>query len=164
MTGLDARASRRRSVLGAFGADGHPEDRFWARPSDLAGVGFLRDARVDGDRLRVEVWVHNLLFYLDSTILASFGDLANIRDIPFGARVAFSGNVRAITDEGVRLGRLNMHPCGVPIERAVLTPTRDESNRTILFGEVAIPDPDPGQPSFLVVIGGKGVHLATEED
>lgn len=163
MTLPEARTWGRQAFLGGFDLHGHPDDRYWARPSDLAGVGFLRLAEVQGDRTQVEVRVRNLTFYLDTTILASIGDLANLRDITLGARVAFSGSVRSITERGVRLGRLNLHPCAVEIEKAVLTPTRDAATKTILFGEVAIPDPDPGNPSFLLFLEGNNVRLGARE-
>ena len=158
------RKDRRRSILSAYGIVGsHPDDQYWSRPADLAGVGFLAGVSKDGDQLTVEVRCRDLIFYLESTILASVGDLYNVKDIPLESRVSFSGNIRSLTPKGVRMGRLHIRPCEVPIEKAVLTPDRDLAARKILFGEVCIPDPDPDQPSFIMLLVGDQVRLGYQE-
>jgi hypothetical protein len=150
--------------MDAFDVSGHSDDRFWARPSDLVGVGFLETAEKNGDQIVVGIRCRKLLFYFDSSVLASIGDLYNLKDIPLETRVAFSGNVRSITAHGVRLGRLHVRPCDVPIEKAVLTPIRDTKGRKILFGEICIPDPDPDQPSFIMFRDGERVQLGAKEE
>jgi hypothetical protein len=140
----------RAGKINDLGLGAHDEDHFWAHPSDLHGVGFLSLAEARAGRLQVVIRCQGLDYYLDTRNLACFGDLHNLKGIPLGTRVVFSGNVRTTNDRGIRMGRLNILPVALRIEEAVMTPTC-RADGAIYLGEGSIPDPNPSAQSFSFV-------------
>lgn len=148
----------RMDRLARYGLEGHPDDRFWARVSDLSGIGTLRVADQRAGSLQVEIYCNGVVVYLDTTNVASVGDLANLSRIAIGSGVAFSGAVRTLDSRGVRMGRLLVEPCEVMSSKAVLTPSIRHSG-VIEFGEISIEDPSPSSSAFFIVPGAARPEL-----
>jgi len=106
----------------------------------------------------VVIRCQGLDYYLDTRNLACFGDLHNLKDIPLGTRVVFSGNVRVTNDRGIRMGRLTVLPVALRIEKAVMTPAY-RADGAIYLGEGSIPDPNPSAPSLSFVKVGDTICL-----
>lgn len=162
----EARSSRMERLMSQFGMDGHPEDRFWARQSDLIGVGMLRfvgrskapDKQVSN--LVVEIVSGGLLIYLSTSNPACWGDLWNLERVPVNSKVAFSGSVRSFDGRGVRMGRLEIQPCAEAPDRALFMP-KVRYGGLIELGEGVTDDPAPHQATFQLLPTPGGVEIAT---
>jgi len=145
----EERLRNRRDRLEQMGLT-HPEDIYLVRKADTNGVGFLRKADYRGGRLQVDVEAGGVTLYLDTTNPQAITALFNLSDLQIGTRVTLSANIRCIDTRGVRLGRLSLMPCDVPIDKAIFRPAV-RSHGLIRLGEGDMVDPDPSASGFYIV-------------
>lgn len=141
-----------------LGLGPHHEDRFWARPGDLTGIGLLQIAESRAGRLQVSILSDGVVYYIDTTNIACMGDLWNIRTMESGIRVAFSGNVRDLTERGVRMGRLSVEPVSFRVDRVIFAP-RVRENGMIYLGEGVVQDPNPSATNLCFTMDGRTLRL-----
>ncbi len=161
-TQAESRRQDRKARLEALGLS-HPDDAFYGRTTDLAGVGRLTKADVREGRLQVEIQAGGVTFYLDTTNLRCADELFNLRSLDLGSRVALSGCLRSLGPRGVRLGRLSVLPTEAPFERVVFRPnTRAQGFIRLGEGEIKDPDPTATAFGFTPAAGTVGIHPLQE--